>query len=260
LGRELGHQLGVRFFRIPLVALLIGIGILYLVYMVPLLGLLVWLLTGMLGIGAAAIALAGAFRIETAGSHDLPMASGQENRPRAVPTSPVPVSIEPPIAQAPNAEAVVSKPETAIASLDVPPHIPGQKPVFGWVEATSLPRVGFWSRLCATLIDLILIGLLVAFLQRISWFIPIWVGYHVAMWAWRGTTIGGIVFGLRLARLDGRPVDLPVALIRSLSSFLSALALFLGFFWAGWTRKKQAWHDLIAGTMIVRMPKGVSPL
>jgi uncharacterized RDD family membrane protein YckC len=33
--------------------------------------------------------------------------------------------------------------------------------------------------------------------------------------------------------------------------------LFLGFFWAGWTREKTAWHDLIAGTVIVRMPRGI---
>jgi uncharacterized RDD family membrane protein YckC len=261
LGRELGRQLGMKFLMVPMAALLIGIGILYLVYMVPLLGLLVWSLTGMLGIGAASIALFGAFRIETVASRDVPMVRGQEMRPPVATSSPlVRGSTERPMVIEPDMEAVVPTPEQAVVDPEIPPQIPGQKPVFGWVEASSLPRVGFWPRLGATLIDLILIGLLVALLQRGAWFIPIWVAYHVAMWAWRGTTIGGIVLGLRVARLDGRPLDLPVALIRSLSSFLSALALFLGFFWAGWTRKKQAWHDLIAGTMIVRMPKGASPL
>jgi hypothetical protein len=261
LGRELGRQLGVKFLMVPLAALLIGIGILYLVYMVPLLGLLVWSLTGMLGIGAASIALFGAFRIETAVSREVSMARRQERRPPFATISPlVQSSADRPMAMVPEVEPVVAKPESAVDEPEMPPRIPGQKPVLGWVETSSLPRVGFWARLGATLIDLILIGLLVAILQRVAWFIPIWVAYHVAMWAWRGTTIGGIVLGLRVARLDGRPLDLPVALIRSLSSFLSALALFLGFFWAGWTRRKQAWHDLIAGTMIVRMPKGVSPL
>jgi uncharacterized RDD family membrane protein YckC len=56
--------------------------------------------------------------------------------------------------------------------------------------------------------------------------------------------------------VDGQPVTFWVALVRSLASFFSALALFLGFFWAGWDREKQAWHDKIAGTMVVRLPKG----
>jgi uncharacterized RDD family membrane protein YckC len=43
-----------------------------------------------------------------------------------------------------------------------------------------------------------------------------------------------------------------------LASVFSAVALGLGFFWAGWTRNRQSWHDRIAGTVIVRMPKGMS--
>ena len=81
---------------------------------------------------------------------------------------------------------------------------------------------------------------------------------HVGMWAWKGTTIGGIVMGIKVVRLNGAPVDFSVALVRSLSSFFSAVVLFLGFFWTGWDREKQSWHDKIAGTIVVRVPKGMS--
>ena len=64
--------------------------------------------------------------------------------------------------------------------------------------------------------------------------------------------------GIKVVRLNGAPVNFAVALVRSLSSFFSALVLFLGFFWAGWDREKQAWHDKIAGTLVVRVPKGMS--
>jgi uncharacterized RDD family membrane protein YckC len=77
------------------------------------------------------------------------------------------------------------------------------------------------------------------------------------MWSWKGTTIGGVVFGLRIVRRDGRPIDFAVALLRSLASFFSALVVFVGFFWAGWNREKQSWHDLIAGTIVIKVPKGV---
>ena len=42
-----------------------------------------------------------------------------------------------------------------------------------------------------------------------------------------------------------------------MASFFSAFVFFLGFFWAGWDRNKQSWHDKIAGTVIVRVPLGV---
>jgi uncharacterized RDD family membrane protein YckC len=42
------------------------------------------------------------------------------------------------------------------------------------------------------------------------------------------------------------------------ASFFSAAGLCLGFFWAGWDRQKQSWHDKIASTVVVRVPKGAS--
>jgi uncharacterized RDD family membrane protein YckC len=86
-----------------------------------------------------------------------------------------------------------------------------------------------------------------------------WIAYHIAMWTWRATTMGGIVLGLKLVRLDGKEISFPVALVRGLACCLSAFPLFLGFFWAGWDAERQSWHDKIAGTVIVREPKG-SPL
>jgi hypothetical protein len=37
-----------------------------------------------------------------------------------------------------------------------------------------------------------------------------------------------------------------------------AHTFFLGFFWIGWDRDKQGWHDKIAGTVVVRVPKSTS--
>ena len=64
--------------------------------------------------------------------------------------------------------------------------------------------------------------------------------------------------GIKIIRVDGQPINFAVALVRSLSSFFSAVVLFLGFFWAGWDKDKQAWHDKIAGTIVVKLPKGLS--
>jgi uncharacterized RDD family membrane protein YckC len=59
-------------------------------------------------------------------------------------------------------------------------------------------------------------------------------------------------------RLDGRPVDWGTSIVRALSCFLSLVVLGLGFIWIAVDRDRQAWHDKIAGTVVVRPPKGVS--
>jgi uncharacterized RDD family membrane protein YckC len=123
-----------------------------------------------------------------------------------------------------------------------------------------LPRAGFWLRLLATALDLALVGIvMVSVFHQPRWFLLTWVIYHLVFWTWKGTTLGGIVLGLRIVRLDGQPMNFAVALVRVLGSFFSAAVLGLGFFWAGWSQDKQSWHDKIAGTVAVKSP-GSAPL
>lgn len=79
--------------------------------------------------------------------------------------------------------------------------------------------------------------------------------YHMAFWAWKGTTLGGIVVALRVVRTNGvelRPVD---AVVRGLSGLLSIAALGIGCFWMIQDPEKQMWHDKIAGTFVVKVPR-----
>ena len=136
-----------------------------------------------------------------------------------------------------------------VAVTDFPSALDATPPVL-------LPRVGFWSRFFATFLDLMLVGLVVTILVRKpQWFLLAWAAYHLVLWSWKGTTVGGIILGLRIVRLDGGPINLPVAAVRLLGGFFSAAVFFLGFFWAGWTQERQSWHDKIAGTVVVRYPK-----
>jgi uncharacterized RDD family membrane protein YckC len=69
--------------------------------------------------------------------------------------------------------------------------------------------------------------------------------------AW-GQTIGKMIFRLRVLKTDGQPLTFSRALARTFAYILSAIPFFLGFFWVAFTSKKRAWHDAIAGTMVVR--------
>jgi len=117
-----------------------------------------------------------------------------------------------------------------------------------------LPRAGFWERMAAAFLDVVLVSILGALVGGPPLGLLVALAYFTGMWAWKGTTIGGIVLKLKVVRLDGRPVTFSVALVRGLSAAFSVVVLFLGFLWIAWDRDKQGWHDKIAGTTVVRLP------
>lgn len=80
--------------------------------------------------------------------------------------------------------------------------------------------------------------------------------YGAVMWKLKGTTVGGIICNLRIVRADGREVDWATSIVRALGCFLSLFAVGLGFIWIAVDRERQGWHDKIAGTLVVRTPKG----
>ncbi|MSU23655.1 MAG: RDD family protein [Opitutus sp.] len=118
----------------------------------------------------------------------------------------------------------------------------------------ALPRAGFWIRTGALFID----GIVVAVCFG-PWagpaVLPILALYGALLWKYRGTTIGGIVCGLQVVRLDDRPLDWPTVAVRALACFLSLVVVGLGFVWVAFDDEKQSWHDKIAGTTVVRPTK-----
>jgi uncharacterized RDD family membrane protein YckC len=70
--------------------------------------------------------------------------------------------------------------------------------------------------------------------------------------AWQGT-VGKKVLGLIVTDLDGRPVTFARASGRFFSRLITGLVpLMIGYILAGITAKKQALHDMIAGTLVLR--------
>jgi uncharacterized RDD family membrane protein YckC len=214
-----------------------------LLYTIPVLGFLVWAALLPMAVGAALLAMVNSLRRETA--------------PRPPSANPGPgawTGVGLGLAPVEGVGGTAGSDATAPGlGGTLPPSLQGTTQ---GTAAASLPRAGFWIRACATLLDAILVFWLASLFGPLV--MALWVAYHVAMWMWKGTTVGGIVLGLKVVRLDGRPVDFATALIRSLSSFFSAVVLGLGFFWVGWDPERQSWHDRIAGTTIVRVPRGMS--
>jgi uncharacterized RDD family membrane protein YckC len=147
----------------------------------------------------------------------------------------------------------------SVAGAAVPPVVavppPQAQPV---VSAVTLPRAGFWIRLLASFLDFILVFVAAMMIHVGSLFLLLFAAYCVLLWALRGTTIGGIICGLKVVRLDDRKVDWSVAIVRALAGFLSLAVIGLGFIWVAFDDERQSWHDKIAGTTIVKVPKSMS--
>lgn len=210
----------------------IGLAAIILVGMVPVAGLTAWALVSLLGLGAAATALVAGLR--------------RENPPAPAPTPPPPTA-EPETDTSTADAAEASGRDTAPAAS--PPR--GE-------NLSSFPRATFLRRLGALLLDLFLVtAITLAFFEIHPGrsFVLLLV-YRVALWSWKTTTVGGIICGLRVVRTDGKPLAFTDALVRGLASILSAAAAGLGWLWILWDPERQAWHDKIAGTVVVRVPAG----
>ena len=239
----------------PVLALLAGFAVITMFYMVPLLSLLIYLLVGIWALGTAVTATFNSARKEV------------PPRPPYAPTGPAPTNAPPygttGFATPPsgNFSATAETPAGTTASAFTPmPPPPTTAPV---PEAYALPRAGFWERMGAAFLDVILVAFVVGFIAHSPpgrFFGPpmglaVALAYFAGMWAWKGSTIGGTVLNLKVVRLDNQPVTFAVALVRGLASMLSFIVFFLGFFWIIVDRDKQAWHDKIAGTVVVRSPR-----
>jgi uncharacterized RDD family membrane protein YckC len=67
-------------------------------------------------------------------------------------------------------------------------------------------------------------------------------------------TLGKRALGIRVTDMEGRRIGFGRASGRFFGKIISSLILCVGYMMAGWTERKQALHDMIAGTLVVRNP------
>lgn len=131
---------------------------------------------------------------------------------------------------------------------------------------------GFWIRFGAVLIDLVVIG--VVFLVPLTFIYgpEYWTGENIphgfwdillnyifpfiaTMWFWLRFlgTPGKMVLKLKIVDAKtGNKMSLGQSVIRYFAYILAALPLSLGYIWIGIDKRKQGWHDKLAGTVVIR--------
>lgn len=251
LGSRIGGHFGSGFQK-PLVAFLLGFVLITLLYMVPVVGMLTFIMLAVWGLGCGVSTAFARLRREMP---DKPVAPPPQFADAPAATM-APPFVNPGVA--PTTETVATS-ETSSGFGTVPPGTPTPSPFSNaspsLPAASSFPKAGFWERVCAAILDIVLIGVLVALTHTAPFCLLVALAYFAGMWAWRGTSIGGILLKLQVVRTDARPLTFVVALVRGLAAAFSVVILFLGFLWIAWDKDKQGWHDKIAGTDVVRLPR-----
>ncbi|WP_042415296.1 RDD family protein [Comamonas aquatica] len=140
------------------------------------------------------------------------------------------------------------------------------------MNTQPLEYAGFWTRTGAALIDgilllLITLPLLISiygweYLETedlvlgpadflISWVLPAFA--TVLFWLYKKATPGKMAVAAQVVDAQtGATVTVGQAMLRYLGYFIAMLPLGLGIFWIGFDRRKQGWHDKIAGTVVVK--------
>ena len=159
--------------------------------------------------------------------------------------------------------------------------------VVGGEGAAAMPAAsagvryaGFWIRFVAAIIDTIIVEAVVvpvsmvlgvvigiggtaggadqAMLQLAGAGVGALVGlvgtllYYTALESsGKQATLGKMVLGLKVTDTNYQRISIGRAFGRTLSKYVSAMILLIGYIMAGFTERKQALHDLIAGTYVI---------
>jgi uncharacterized RDD family membrane protein YckC len=132
-------------------------------------------------------------------------------------------------------------------------------------EVPEYPRyAGFWKRVGASLLDAVIFGIPIGILSGIMFgfgnesagsnLFTFIVGmfYKTLMESSsKQGTLGKMIVGIKVTDVNGKRISFGRAVGRYFAAIISSFILGIGFLMAAWTKKKQALHDMIAGTLVV---------
>jgi uncharacterized RDD family membrane protein YckC len=169
------------------------------------------------------------------------------------------------LAQDHQQETVMSVPNSGPSAP--PPPVWDARPA-----AAAVAYGGFWIRVVAYIIDAILLGIVGAVLFSlfgISFtepdlenydptinlvsFVIGWLYFALMESSERGATVGKMAMGLRVVTSDGQRLSFMNATGRYFAKIISAIILGIGFLMIAFTDKKRGLHDMIAGTLVIKV-------
>ena len=148
------------------------------------------------------------------------------------------------------------------------------------MQQQNVEYAGFWVRVGAMIIDtlLIMVVLIPLLVAIYGWayfeaantrlfagpadFLLSWVAPAVAVivfWIYKQATPGKMALSIRIVdAATGNPPSTGQCVGRYFAYFVSIFPLGLGLIWVAFDKRKQGWHDKLAGTVVVRSKNPVT--
>jgi len=156
-----------------------------------------------------------------------------------------------------------------------PPPVWDAQPVGGQPTGYA----GFWIRFVAYLLDAILLNIVFGIIAAIMGInlipadpstinaeymskmgtleliavVVTWLYFALMESSARGATVGKLILGLRVVDDQGARISFLRATGRFFAKVISAVILLIGYLMAAFTDRKRALHDIIAGTLVVKI-------
>lgn len=135
--------------------------------------------------------------------------------------------------------------------------------------ATTSTYATFGARFVAAIVDFFILGIIGYFLNRVVFSLPfvgnqqsylsnsllpfivgiVYFGYMESSVS--QATYGKQIMGIKVTDVHGKRVSMSRAGLRYIGKYISSFIFFIGYLFVLFTEKKQALHDLIAGTVVV---------
>ena len=145
-------------------------------------------------------------------------------------------------------------------------------------SSSELCYAGFWRRMAADIVDNIVVLPIVSALAPTRWpahptFVALAqalaadplrqllglvfaVAYSVVFWVKFLGTPGKLLLSCHLVDAETLgPLTVGQSLLRNFGYLISYATLGLGFLWIAWDRRKQGFHDKIAGSVVLYVPR-----
>ena len=143
----------------------------------------------------------------------------------------------------------------------------------------SVVYAGFWLRVCAAVIDTILILFLIVipismiygaenylkYLNNEASFLGVWhfvleviLPFNLVIWLWLcfSATPGKMLLKLKIIDIKTfEGLNFRQVIVRYFAYLPAILFFFLGIIWVAFDKRKQGWHDKLASTAVIRVNK-----
>lgn len=136
----------------------------------------------------------------------------------------------------------------------------------------NLAYAGFWVRVGASLVDTLLMLIVIFPILTMIYGQEYWLSESfmlgtwdflfnyifpaiavILFWSYKSATPGKMAF--KLSIVDAKTGEKPTTgqlVGRYFAYYASIIPLLLGLFWVGIDKRKQGWHDKLAGTVVIR--------